>query len=312
MIVCLYARLRSSFAMKIVVTGANGLVGSALCSFLKAKQHEVVKLGRGGAAAQGGFKWDPDTGLIERECMEGSHAVVHLAGESVAQRWSKEAKAKIMESRKKGTRLLAETLSALKSPPSVFVSASAIGFYGERGSEPLTEESAPGQGFLAEVCKVWEQEAAAASKNGIRTVNLRIGVVLSRKGGALAKMLPPFLLGLGGVLGSGQQYMSWISLSDLVEAIYFVICNESMSGPVNAVSPNPVTNSEFTAVLGRALGRPTLFPVPALGAKLLFGQMAEEMLLSGAKVLPRRLEVSGFKFAYPSIDSALKLALSES
>ncbi|MBX9690509.1 MAG: TIGR01777 family oxidoreductase, partial [Candidatus Obscuribacterales bacterium] len=200
----------------------------------------------------------------------------------------------------------------MKKAPRVFVCASAIGYYGDRGSETLTEESGPGLGFLAEVCKGWEEATAAASAKGVRTVKMRIGVVLSKKGGALSKMLPPFVMGAGGVLGSGRQYMSWISLDDLVEAIYFAIKNDSVSGPVNAVTPNPVTNAEFTRSLGKALGRPTIFPVPAFGAKLLFGEMAQEMLLSGARILPSKLESAGFKYHYPGIDGALQHALHES
>jgi uncharacterized protein len=291
--------------MKVVVTGAHGLVGSALCAFLSARQHQVIKLSRR-KGSEGELYWNPELGQIDASGLEAVDAVVHLAGESVAQRWTSEARARIMESRQKGTRLLAETLAALTVPPKVFVSASAIGIYGVRGAEALSEESPAGQGFLAEVCKVWEQESEVAAARGIRTVKLRIGMVLSKKGGALAKMLPPFALGLGGVLGDGRQYMSWISLTDLVEAIHFILNDVNLAGPVNAVSPLPVTNAEFTAALGRALCRPTIFPVPAFGAKFLFGQMAEELLLAGAKVMPAKLTAAGFKFQHGDIDKALK------
>ena len=297
--------------MKIAVTGANGLIGTALCSLLRAREHQVLKISRSLSRDPGSLNWDPESGKINRDQLESTDALVHLAGESVAQRWDGKSRAKIMESRKKGTRLISETISLLKLPPRVFVSASAIGFYGDRGSQALTEESSSGQGFLAEVCKVWEDESQPALKKGIRTVNLRTGIVLSKKGGALSQMLIPFSLGLGGILGDGRQYMSWISLSDLVEVIYFIICQDNITGPVNAVSPNPVTNSEFTRALGRAMGRPTVLSVPAFGARMLLGQMAQELLLSGAKVLPAKLQSAGFSYRYPSIDSALEHVLSD-
>lgn len=295
--------------MKVLISGASGLIGSALANSLKRSGHEVCKLVRGRTAAADEISWDPGAGKVDAGALEGFDAVVHLAGENVAQRWSDEVKERIRSSRLQSTRLLSETLSCLANPPKVFVTASAIGFYGDRGTETVNEESSVGKGFLAELCQSWEESSAVARKRGIRTVNLRIGVVLSKRGGALAKMLPPFLLGAGGTLGDGHQYMSWISMDDLLAAIKFAIENPEVEGPVNAVAPNPVTNVEFTRSLGRALKRPTIFPVPAFGARLLFGQMAEEMLLTGAKVKPAKLEAAGFKYSYPQIDAAIVHAL---
>jgi len=210
-----------------------------------------------------------------------------------------------------GTRLLAETLARIARPPKVFVSASAIGFYGNRGEETLNEESRPGSGFLPEVCLEWEAATAPAAEKGIRVVRLRIGVVLSTRGGALAKMLLPFKLGVGGVIGSGRQYMSWIAIDDLVRVILHAITADSLRGPVNAVSPSPVTNREFTKELGKALSRPTIFPLPAFAARLAFGEMAEELLLAGARIQPARLVASGYRFLYPTLDAALRHLLAK-
>lgn len=300
--------------MKVVLTGATGMIGAALAEALSKQGHQVLRLNRQKSAqeSQDGIIWDPQAGKIDASQLEGCDAIVHLAGEPVAQRWNDEVKSKIRNSRLESTKLLSKTIASLKSPPKVFVCASAIGFYGDRGAEAMTEQSSPGKGFLADLCQEWEKATEAASKTGIRTVNVRIGVVLSTKGGALAKMMPPFLIGAGGNLGSGKQYMSWISLDDVVEVISFAIQNDKISGPVNAVAPNPVTNAEFTKDFGKAIGRPTIFPVPAFGVQLLFGQMADEMLLTGAKVLPSKLESAGFKFRYPQLPEALKHALGKS
>ncbi len=295
-------------SMKIVISGASGLVGGALCKSLSSQGHEVIKLVRRDAGP-GSIKWDPNEGKLDGQQLEGCDAVINLAGEPVAQRWNDEIKAKIKESRVKATKLLADTISGLKNPPKVFISASAIGYYGDKGDATVTESSSVGLDFLSEVCRAWEEATSAASNRGIRTVNLRIGVALSPKGGALAKMLPPFMMGGGGILGTGRQYMSWVSLDDLVGVVNFALQNESVKGPVNVVAPNPVTNAEFTKVLGKVIGRPTIFPVPAFGLKLLFGQMAEEMLLTGSKVLPEKLESAGYKFQYPTLEPALKHAL---
>lgn len=294
--------------MKIVVSGASGLVGSALCKFAADRGDEILKLSRRNDG-ENSIKWNPESGELDHLQLNGVDAVVHLAGESVAQRWSDEAKKKIRESRVNGTRTISEAIARAAQKPKVFVCASAIGFYGDRGSEPITEESQPGTGFLAAVCREWEDSCLSAKNAGIRTVNLRFGVILSKAGGALAKMLPIFQLGAGGNLGNGQQYMSWIAIEDAVEAIYFCITNSTLSGPVNLVSPAPSTNAEFTAALGKVLHRPVFLPVPAFGPRLLFGEMADEMLFSGAKVFPRKLEQSGFQFRYAEIESALRKAL---
>lgn len=251
--------------------------------------------------------WDPARGVLQPAAIEGADALVHLAGESVAAgRWTAARKARIRASRVDSTRLLAETAAGLGRRPRVLVCASATGFYGDRGDERLTEQSAPGRGFLAEVCREWEAAAEAARQAGIRTVHLRIGMVLSRAGGALAALLVPFRLGLGGVIGSGRQWMSWIALDDMVGVITHVLADERLAGPVNAVTPAPVTNAEFTRTLGRVLGRPTLVPLPALAARLLLGEMADEVLLASARVEPARLLASGFGFAHPTLEGALR------
>lgn len=292
--------------MRVLVTGASGLIGSSLVNFLSGQGHEVMQLTRHEDSNPAHIFWDPAGGKLDSSKLEGLDAVVHLAGESVGQVWTKEIKHRILESRQKGTRLLAETLARLENPPKVLVSASAVGYYGDRGTSELTEDAANGAGFLAGVCKEWESAVEPAIKKGIRTVNMRFGVVLSPRGGALKQMLPPFQMGAGGNLGHGRQYFSWISHFDAVQAICFAIENESLSGPVNATAPNPVTNAEFTRALGKVLGRMTIFPVPAIAARTIFGEMAEEMLLTGQKVLPKKLQSAGFKFRYPDIESALR------
>jgi uncharacterized protein (TIGR01777 family) len=235
---------------------------------------------------------------------------VHLAGESIAAgRWTPARKAAIRASRVGPTRLLASTLAGLHAPPRVFVSASAVGYYGDRGDEPVTEASPPGRGFLADVCRAWEAEAELAGRAGIRVVTLRIGMVLAASGGGLARMLGPFRLGLGGVLGSGRQYVSWIALDDLVAAVAHVIRADGVTGPVNATAPTPVTNREFTRTLGRALGRPTLLRLPAPLVRLLFGEMGQALLLDGQRVLPARLQATGFRFAHSDLEGALRHVL---
>ncbi|MBY0358051.1 MAG: TIGR01777 family oxidoreductase [Candidatus Obscuribacterales bacterium] len=296
--------------MKILLSGATGLIGTETASRLLAKGHQVTRLVRS-SATSGDITWHPENGELDCSQLEGFDAVVHLAGENVAQRWNDEIKAKIRNSRVQGTRLLAQCLAGLKNPPKVFVCASAIGFYGDRGSETLTENSYAGTGFLSAVCKDWEDATLPASQKGIRTVNLRIGVVLSTKGGALAKMLPPFQLGGGGILGNGKQYMSWITLEDMSDVILFSIENDKLEGPVNAVAPTPVTNAQFTQALGKTLGRPTILPVPSFAVQLLFGQMADELLLGGAKVLPAKLEANGFQFRHGQIEEALRHTLAK-
>lgn len=294
--------------MITAVTGSSGLVGSALVHALDADGHlirPVVRRAPGPGANE--IRWDPDQGMIDAAEFANVDAVVHLAGENIAaHRWSESFKQKILASRIRGTKLLCDTLAGLASKPTVLVSASAIGYYGNRGDELLDESATSGRGFLAEVCQQWEAATVPARDADIRVVNLRIGFVLSKDGGGLAKMLTPFRLGLGGVIGSGNQYMSWIALEDLVRVIQFTLSAAALAGPVNAVAPTPVTNREFTKTLGRILHRPTLFPMPAFAAKLAFGEMADDMLLGGARIEPRALNNARFEFRYPQLDSALR------
>ena len=239
-------------------------------------------------------------------------AVIHLAGENIAEgRWNAAKKARIKDSRLIGTRKLAEQLAQSEHKPSVFISASATGFYGDTGSETITETSAAGTGFLPEVCVEWEASTQPAEEAGIRTVHLRTGIVMSKKGGALKKMLPPFLLGGGGILGTGKQYMSWITLADMVGAIRFAMENDSLSGPVNLTAPNPVDNKEFTKILGRVIKRPTIAPLPGFAAKLIFGEMADAILLSGTKVLPTKLTEAGYSFTHATLEPALQDVMNE-
>src|SRR5262245_15279595 len=276
--------------MKVLITGSSGLVGPAVGRYLKAQGHEVAGLMRP-------RDWDPEKGTIDHKRLEGSDAVIHLAGENISSsRWSETKKKRILESRTRGTRLLVATLAGLSRPPKVLIGASAIGIYGDRGKELLSEDSSPGRGFLAEVCKAWEAETQPASKLGIRVVNLRIGIVLSSAGGALSKMLLPFRFGVGGVLGSGQQYMSWITLDDLCRVIGHAMTVETLTGPVNAVAPRPVTNREFTSMLAGAVRRPAFLPVPRVAARFALGELADALLLASTRVVPGKLLASGFRF----------------
>jgi uncharacterized protein (TIGR01777 family) len=293
--------------MNILVTGASGLIGSGLLPFLGNTGHEVTRLVRSPPRpGERAIRWDPAAGSIEESGLAGMEAVVHLAGENIAERWTAGKKAKIRDSRVNGTRLLCEALARMDTPPKVLVSASAIGYYGDRGGEMLTEESPSGQGFLAEVCRAWEASTAPAQQKGIRVVPLRFGIVLSEAGGALAKILPPFRMGMGGILGSGRQYMSLIALDDAVGAIHHAIVTESLQGPANAASPESVTNQEFTKTLGKVLGRPTVVPLPAFAARLMFGEMADELLLASACVQPVKFAASGYTFRYPDLEAALR------
>jgi len=298
-------------AWTVGVTGASGLVGSALVTGLTSAGHRVVRVVRGaGAASVAGqrlARWDPESGALEPSALAGADAVVHLAGESVAGgRWTEAKKRRIRSSRVDVTRRLAEALPRLERPPRLLVSASAVGYYGDRGSEILREDSAPGPGFLAEVCREWEAATDPAARAGIRVVRLRIGMVLSRRGGALGAMLTPFRLGAGGPVGSGVQWVSWIAIDDLVGAILHALATESLAGPVNAVAPEPVTNRELARTLGRVLRRPALLPLPAVAARLLFGQMADELLLASARVEPARLRATGFTFRHARLEDALR------
>jgi uncharacterized protein (TIGR01777 family) len=298
--------------MKILVTGSTGLVGSALIPALKSSGHQIARLVRSQPKDASEVYWNPEQGTIKAVELEGLDAVVHLAGENLAAgRWTDEKKQRIRESRVKGTRLLSETLAQLNEKPAVLVSASAVGFYGSRGDEILTEQSASGSDFLAEVCREWELATQAAAQAGIRVVNLRFGVIFSGEGGALKKMLLPFRMGVGGKLGSGHQYMSWIALDDAVGAIEHALMNDSLRGPVNVVAPQAATNREFTKTLGRVLSRPTIFPVPAFAARLAFGEMADATLLSSQRVEPERLNEAGYAFKYPTLEAALRHVLNK-
>lgn len=292
--------------MKILITGATGFIGSSLADLLKSKNHAIFSLGRRKHGKSDDIVWNPSKNEIETQKLEGMEAVVHLSGESIIGRWTNAKKNRILESRVHGTELLSRTLAGLQRKPRVLVCASAIGYYGDRGEEWLTEESRFGNGFLPQVCQAWENAAAEARKAGIRVVNIRIGVVLSPRGGALQKMLLPFRLGLGGRLGSGRQYMSWITLDDLLRILEFSLSQELLTGPVNAVSPEPVTNLEFTKTLGRVLGRPAIFPMPAFIARAIFGEMADELFLASTRVRPEKLLNAGFKFEYASLENGLK------
>ncbi|HLM24719.1 MAG TPA: TIGR01777 family oxidoreductase, partial [Pyrinomonadaceae bacterium] len=282
--------------MKILMSGSHGLVGKALSKSLTNDGHEVVRLvRREPSIGAPEVEWHPNQGRIDAEQLEGFDVVVHLAGENIASgRWNSEKKRAIRESRTRGTSLLSETLARLSRPPSLFLSASAIGYYGDRGDELLTEQSAPGNGFLPDVCVEWENATRPAVEKGIRTIHTRFGIILDRNEGALAKMLPPFQMGIGGKVGDGKQWMSWIALDDVVAGLKFLMANTSTHGPVNFVAPNPVTNAEFTKALGRVLSRPTFFPVPAFGARLAFGEMADALLLSSQRVKSSVLQDRGF------------------
>lgn len=305
--------------MKIIVTGSTGLIGKALVASLIARGDvEVMCLVRGAAHPQRAdgareVLWNPARGELNRTELEGHDAAIHLAGDPIAEgRWTDEKKRRIRESRVQGTVLLAETLAGLASPPRVLLSASAVGYYGERGAAVLDETSAPGADFLSGVCRDWESSTEAAKVAGIRVVSLRFGVVLSGTGGALAKMVTPFKMGVGGKIGSGEQYMSWIAIDDVVGAIQHALAHEELEGAVNVVAPRAVTNGEFTKTLGGVLNRPTLFAVPAFAARLAFGEVADAALLISQRAEPSRLAATNYKFKYPELEGALRHALGES
>jgi uncharacterized protein len=297
--------------MRIVVSGSHGLVGKALISSLTSEGHEVIRLVRSKPSGPAEVEWHPNEGRIDASALEGVDAVVHLAGESIAaNRWTAEKKRAIRDSRVKGTSLLSETLARLSRPPAALLSASAIGYYGDRGDELLTENSAPGNDFLAGVCIEWENATRAAVEKGIRTVHTRFGIILDANEGALGKMLTPFRMGIGGRVGGGKQWVSWITIEDVVGALKFVIGDKSVSGPVNFVAPNPVTNAEFTKVLGHVLSKPTLFPVPEFAVRLAFGEMADALLLASQRVKSNVLQQRGFSFTWPTLEPALRHLLS--
>jgi len=294
--------------LTVLVTGATGMVGQAFCAFLTTGGHSVRKLVRGAPKSKDEFHWDTASGAIDPAAVEGCDAVVHLAGENIAgRRWSRAQKKRIQDSRVEGTRQVADAIRAAKQKPEVFVCASAIGIYGSRGDEQLDETSSHGDDYLAHVCKEWEREAGNLAE--VRTVQARFGVILSASGGALKKMLLPFLAGGGGKLGSGKQWMSWVALEDVVGALQHLILKDELRGPVNVVSPHPATNADYTKTLGKVLGRPTIAPMPGFVARAAFGEMADALLLASQRVYPRRLLESSFEFAFPDLESALRHTL---
>ena len=293
--------------MKIGVSGSTGLIGSALVATLRRRGDDVVPLVRRRVAAgETAIAWDPEHGSIDRAGLEGLGAVIHLAGENVFGRWSPAKKNRIRDSRVLGTRLLSDALAGLHRRPRTFLAASAIGYYGDRGAEELTEHSAPGEDFLAHVARDWEAATSPASHAGIRVVNMRIGVVLAPSGGALGKMLPAFRLGVGGPIGSGNQYVSWIALEDIVNAMVHVLAHDDVTGPVNLTAPTPVPNREFAKILGKVLGRPAVVTVPTFALRVAFGTEGAAMLQSGQRVLPSRLLALGFQFSFPTMEPALR------
>jgi uncharacterized protein (TIGR01777 family) len=293
---------------RVIVSGSSGLIGRALCRFLTSGGHRVDRLVRRTPGADTtDVQWWPDRGELHAPALAGADAVVHLAGESIgAGRWTPERKKAILESRVAGTRLLCETLARLQQPPRVLISSSALGYYGDRGDELLDETSPPGPGFLADVCQAWESATEPARRAGIRVVNLRTGMVLSRVGGALASMLTPFGLGVGGALGTGRQWTSWIALDDLLGAIHHLLFAEGLSGPVNAVAPNPVTNAELSRPLGHVLRRPTFARVPGPVLRLVLGERGQALLLDSTRAQPARLQTDGFAFFYPQLEGLLR------
>ena len=291
--------------MDVLISGATGLIGSALTHELEAKGHTVRRLTRH-PRQEGDIRWDIDAGTVDGD-LSGIDAVVHLAGESIAEgRWTEEKKRRILESRRKGTRLLAEKVAGLDEPPSVMVSVSATGYYGDRGNELLTEESESGDLFLSEVCREWEAAADPAREAGVRVVHPRLGIVLGTEGGALGATLPIFKLGGGGKIGSGGQYWSWVSFDDVIGVILHVMDSEDLSGPVNVITPDSPTNAEYTRVLGKVLNRPTLFTVPAPAARIILGEITDELLLASARVEPVRLQETGYSFRHPELEGALR------
>jgi uncharacterized protein (TIGR01777 family) len=292
---------------KLLVSGGSGLIGSALCAFWTERGHAVHRLVRREPRGSNELAWDPRRGLDDAQALAGYDAVVHLAGENVGSGpWTPSKKARIRESRVQGTRVLAAALARCESPPGVLLCASATGFYGDRADDILDETSAPGRGFLADVCREWETATEAAQAAGNRVVHLRIGVVLASRGGVLAKMAPVFRLGLGGPFADGTQYLPWIALEDIVRAFHHTWITPSLTGAVNAVAPNPSTNREFTRTLGKVLGRPARLRVPAFALRALPGGMGEEMLLASQRVVPAVLTASGFVFRHPELEPALQ------
>lgn len=293
--------------MHVFVTGASGLVGGYLCPMLEQSGHKVTWLTRKQPSDPHERQWDPKAESLPREVLEGCDVLVHLAGEGIAEgRWNEAKKKRIRESRVHSTKLLAKALTEQEKTPTAFVVASAIGYYGDRGDEVLTEESNAGSGFLADVCQEWEAAADPAREAGIRTAHIRTGLVLAKEGGALPSMLTPFKFGVGGVIGSGDQYWSWISIEDIARIFQFAVEDESVSGPVNGTAPQPVTNREFTKTLGKVISRPTVLPLPGFAAKIVLGEMAEALILASSRVLPEQADKHEFKFSHPDLEQALQ------
>ncbi|MGA8761875.1 MAG: TIGR01777 family oxidoreductase [Candidatus Sulfotelmatobacter sp.] len=293
-----------------LVSGVSGPIGAALIPSLRTSGYSVVRLVRGAATGEGRISWDP-AAPIQPATVSGFDAVIHLAGESIVGRWTAAKKSKIRDSRVLGTAHLAQALARAQEKPGVFICASAVGYYGDRGDEVLREDSSPGAGFLAQVCQEWENATRPANAAAIRTVQIRTGMVLSPSGGALSKMLTPFKMGVGGKIGNGGQWMSWIDVQDMVGAIHHILKtdlpqDDPLQGPVNLVAPNPVTNAEFTKTLAKVLSRPAIFPMPAFAARLAFGQMADELLLASQRVEPTKLVASGYSFRYPELQASLE------
>ena len=303
-----HSRVNNTQKKTVLVTGSSGLVGSALTSFLTTGGHTVRRLVRREPKSADEFRWDPAAGKLDGNAVEGVDAVVHLAGEGIASgRWTKSQKERITKSRVEGTSLVVDAIRGAKEKPKTLLCASAIGWYGPRGDEEITEESETGGGFLSKVCRDWEAQSRRV--DDVRVARMRFGVILSPAGGALKKMLLPFKLGAGGRLGTGKQWMSWIALDDVVGAIHHVLFNEELNGVINFVAPNAVTNEEFTRVLAKVLGRPAFLPAPAFAVRLALGEMAEELLLTGQHVFPKKLEESGYEFAHPELEGALRHGL---
>jgi len=300
------SQIREESFMKIAIAGASGLVGAALRPELEAENHDIVRLVRGLAKADE-IEWHPNQDAVDVTKLEGLDTIINLAGENVAEgRWTDDKKRKIHDSRVHGTHLLSEAIARLTAKRRVFLCASATGIYGDRGDEILDEQSESGGGFLAGVCREWEKATEPAIRAGVRVVHLRFGPILARAGGMLEKMLTPFKMGLGGKIGSGKQFISWVGLEDSVAAIKLALHDDSIRGPVNIVSPKPVTNERFTRALGEVLSRPTVMAMPAFAARLAFGEMADEMLLVSQRVIPKRLQAAGFEFQFSDLETALR------
>jgi uncharacterized protein (TIGR01777 family) len=298
--------------MKILITGASGLIGTALQKSFKENGYEMILAGRKPSTEPDYITWDSEKGFAADDLkkLEGLDAIIHLAGEPIGDwRWTDDKKKRIRDSRVNGTRTIIEAISKLKTKPKALLSMSGVGYYGDRGDEILNERGGVGDTFLAEICRDWEAEARKAENYGVRVVLMRNGVVLSKDGGALATMMTPFSLGLGGVAGSGKQWLSWLSLDDMVGVTNFVLENESIEGAVNVVSPNPVTNEEFTKTLGEAIHRPTFLPLPQFAVNLIMGEMGDALLLDSARAVPKKLEDAGYEFKYPLLKPALDNAV---